>query len=231
MLERDVRTRLGKGHIRLRSPQLDRTPDVPGKQVGDLLLFLSGHRIDGCYPFLVPCLRILEVLSFCQLSGHHLEICHLTEMRLDCSLIYEQGCRSILLAFHLNAALCHGFPFGRGRGHLYRELHDTLHSDIPLCGKTEHRQHITGLAPYSYSLPDFVFSQGTGLEEFLHERIVILGGPFYQGCPELFGFRLVLFRNLEILAGAVFIGEMVIFHLQDIYEPVEGRTGVHRELD
>ena len=221
MLIRDVASRLCKCHIGLCRPELDSTSDVSGKQVRDFLFLLSCHGIDGGNPLLVASLGVLEILTFRQLSRHHLEICNLTEMRLHCRLIYEECSRGILLALHLVSVLCHCLPVSRRRSHLDGELHEPLDSYVLLCRQAEHRQHLACLASDAYTLADLVLGQHTCLEELLHQGIIIFCRPFDERRPELFSLCPVLFRNFQVFPGPVLVLEMIVFHLEDIYESVE----------
>ena len=90
MLIDKFRTRLCESHVCLCRTEFHSTSEVSGHHLADLLLLLSGNGINGCNPFFLTILRIFEVLTFGEFSAHNLEICDLTEMLLDCGLIYKE---------------------------------------------------------------------------------------------------------------------------------------------
>ncbi len=101
--------------------------------LGDLLLFGTGHGIDGGKSFLVSVLRILKIHTLCQMTGHNLEIRNLSKMRLDVSLVDEYGSRVSGVALNLVAILGDKLGLRRGDGGLDGELHEPLHTDVLLA--------------------------------------------------------------------------------------------------
>ena len=136
-----------------------------------------------------------------------------------------------LLALDFTAIGGHGWSLRRGRGSPDGELHEPLHSDVLLCRKAEHRHDLPGPQPLSDTCPDLVLGKYSRVKELLHEGVIVFRSPFDKGGPEFLGLILILGRNLQILPCAVFVLEMIVFHLEDIDETVESRPWIDRILD
>ena len=142
-------------------------------------------------------------------------------MLLNGCLIYKECSRSILLALDFIQILCKGFLFRRRSSNTDCELHKPLDSYVFLCRKAEYRVNLTLADTDSKTLADFILGKFTCLEVFLHQSVVILGCTVNQSLAKLICLVFQVGRNLEVLAGTVLVGEMVIFHCKHINEAVE----------
>ena len=230
-LECDVCSRGAESNVCLCSTELDCTSYITGIEVGNLLLLLSGNCVDCRNSLAVSGLRILQIHALGKLAGHNLEICNLAEVLLYGSLIYKEGCRSILLALDFLGILCDCLLLGRRCSNADCELHKPLDSDVLLSREAEYRIDLTLTDTDSKALTDFILGKFACFEIFLHQSIVILGCTVDKRLTKFVCLVLELCRDVEVLTGSVLIREMVVFHGKHIHESVERRTDVHRELD
>ena len=155
------------------------------------------------------------------MTGHNLEVGDLTKMRLNVSLVDEYGSRILHLALDHIAVLGDRLGLGRGDGGLDGELHEPLHTDVLLAGEAEDRKHATLTDSLSETLADLVLGERAVLEESLHKGIVKLGCLLDELLTESLGLVHKVRRDVKILTGSVIVLEMIVFHLEDIYEAVK----------
>ena len=142
-------------------------------------------------------------------------------MRLDVSLVDEYGSRVSGVALNLVAILGDKLGLRRGDGGLDGELHEPLHTDVLLAGEAEDRKHATLTDSLSETLADLVLGERAVLEESLHKGVVKLGCLLDELLTESLGLVHKVRRDVKILTGSVIVLEMIVFHLEDIYEAVK----------
>ena len=139
-------------------------------------------------------------------------------MGLHIVLVDEQGGRTVLVAL------------GSGN-HVLGELEEPLDTDVLLCADAEHGISLAGHNSEIESLADFILGKHSGIEELLHQGVIVLSGLLDELLAHHLGLVLQLGRDIEVFAGAVGILEVIVLVGQDIHEAVEAGTYVDRELD
>ena len=227
---RDVGARSAEGGVGLCRTKLDGTADVTGAELVDGLFLLACNRVERGESLLVSGNGILEVLTESDDAGHNLEISNLTEVLLKLGLVDEESGLALVVASQAAAVQELGLPLCRGSGHLDGELHKSLHAYALLCREAEDRHCLALAYSYAQALAYLVLVKLALVEELLHKAVVVLGCLFDEGLTEFLCLVYILCRDFEVLALAVVVHEVVIFHLEHIYKAVEAQACVHREL-
>ena len=122
-----------------------------------------------------------------------------------------------------------GVALGCGN-HVLGEFQQALRANILLCADAEYRIGFSCYDSEVESLADFVFGELAGVEEFLHQSVVVFGGLLDELLAEFFRLVAKLGGYFKVFTGAVGVLEMVVFHHEHVHESVESGSGVHGEL-
>ena len=231
MLVRFVKAGHGQRSVGLGGTEFHGTTDITGLHLGHFFFLLAGHGVEGADALFLTRLGILEILTFIERSAHHLEVGHLTEVLLDGRLINKEGGLAGSIASDFVTFDSLGFALGGSGSHIDSEFHQAFHTDVLLAAEAENRQDFTAADTDAQTLADFILAQFTGLEEFLHQSLVVLGGTLDQFVAEVFGLRSKFGGNVFVFPLAHIVEKMIVAHFQHIDEAVKAHTGIHGELN
>ena len=211
--------------VRARALQLHRAADVAGHELRDLHAVLACHGEQLRKFFLIARAGIHQFGTLGDLAADHTEIGDLADVLLDLALEDERhGGRRLVGRDLLALGREERRSLLRTGGHVDDEFHQALGADVAFAAGAEDGHHLAFRNADLQTRADVVLRERSLVEIELHERLVVLGGHFYQFFVQLLSLLQLLGGNFQLLAVAVVVLEAVHLHQQHVDEGVEFRA-------
>ena len=164
-------------------------------------------------------------------TTHHLEVLYFANMWLDTRLEEEETGWTSWIGLHfLTTAIVLGWHLVNERNNIAQELHQAAHAIVAGGTNAEHWENRTGNHTLADAFAHLVLGEFLGLEELLHQGIIVLGSSLDEGLVHL--GSLVNLAGWDILNDGsriiVLVGKLL--HQDHVDDLMEILTGLYRIL-
>ena len=160
-------------------------------------------------------------------TAHHLEVLYFANMWLNTRLEEEEAGWTSWIGLHfLTTAVVLGWHLVYERNNIAKELHQAAHAIVAGGANAEHWEDRAGNHTLADAFAHLVLGELLGLEELLHQGLVVLSGGFDESLVHLGGL-------VELVGGDVLDGgsaalglPRVLLHQQHVDDSVEVGAGL-----
>ena len=211
---------------------LDAGADVACLELVDGGLDLPAYAEQLSQTFLRAACHVIKVGACGECARHYLEVADFADVGLDGGLEHIDAQRAVGVGLDLVAgSVDRSGHIVDERNDVAQEFHHAAHAHVLGGAHAEYRVDRAVDQALADAEAQLVLRQLLGLEEFLHQRLVIFGGSLDQGVVQLLGAVVLLGGDFLNLGSAAVGTPGEFLHDQYVDDRVEACAAGQRILD